>query len=378
MPIPLSTKTLTPGDRAPSFFLSDTNGDLLPLRDVAGKPTVLFFYASDEIEACREIAGNFRDLMPALHEFDVQIYGISPDVPESRRIFAEKYRIPFVLLSDITRTVSEQYGVCFPDSKDESRTIYSRVAFLLDANHRIVKIYHLKNVSTWAIELLADLKALPREEPRHITMQAPVLLIPNVLSPEFCRELINVWHVKGNDDSGFMRSLGEKTVGYIDRKSKIRRDHFIKDPQLQAALNKTIVERIAPEIEKAFHYQITRQERYKIACYDGSLGGFFRTHRDNTTGGTAHRRFAMTLNLNVGEYEGGYLRFPEYGPHLYKPDTGSAVIFSGSLMHEATRVTSGIRFVLLNFFYGDEEAKSRNSYEDRVKNDYDNVVRINS
>ena len=69
-----------------------------------------------------------------------------------------------------------------------------------------------------------------------------------------------------------------------------------------------------------------------------------------------------SLNLNVEEYEGGYLRFPEYAPHLYKPDTGSAIIFSGSLMHEATPVTSGIRFVLLNFFYSDKDAESRNSY----------------
>jgi peroxiredoxin/predicted 2-oxoglutarate/Fe(II)-dependent dioxygenase YbiX len=372
-----STTTLTVGDHAPNFAIPNTEDRYVKLTKIAGKPSILFFYASDEIEACREIAGNFRNLMPALNEFDVQIYGISPDPPESRKIFAEKYGIPFALLSDLDRKVSEQYGVCFADSKEPSLTIYSRVAFLLDCNQRIVKIYNLKNVSEWVIELLTDLKALPREEPRHITMQAPVLLIPNVLSPELCRELINVWHTKGNDDSGFMRSVGEKTVAYIDYQSKRRRDHFVKEPQLQATLNKIIVARIAPEIKKAYYYQITRQERYKIACYDGGFGGFFRTHRDNTTGGTAHRRFAMSLNLNVGEYEGGYLRFPEYAPHLYKPDTGSAIIFSGSLMHEATPVTSGIRFVLLNFFYGDKDAESRNSYEERIKNDYDAVVRIN-
>jgi len=373
-----STKTLTVGDHAPNFAIPNTEGHYLKLTEIAGKPMVLFFYASDEIETCREIAGNFKNLMPALNEFDLQIYGISPDAPESRKIFAEKNCLPFVLLSDLDRKVSEQYGVCFAHSKEPSLTIYSRVAFLLDCNLRIFKIYDLKNVLTWAIALLEDLKALPREEPRHITMQAPVLLIPNVLSPEFCRELIHVWHTKGNDDSGFMRSVGEKTLAYIDYQSKRRRDHFVRDPQLQATLNKVIVTRIAPEIEKAFHYQITRQERYKIAFYDGSLGGFFRTHRDNTTGGTAHRRFAMSLNLNVEEYEGGYLRFPEYAPHLYKPDTGSAIIFSGSLMHEATPVTSGIRFVLLNFFYSDKDAESRNSYEAIVKNDYKAVVRINS
>ena len=50
-------------------------------------------------------------------------------------------------------------------------------------------------------------------------------------------------------------------------------------------------------------------ERYIVACYDSTEGGYFRPHRDNTTKGTAHRRFAVTLNLNSDEYEGGYLRF---------------------------------------------------------------------
>ncbi len=64
----------------------------------------------------------------------------------------------------------------------------------------------------------------------------------------------------------------------------------------------------------------------------------------------------MTLNLNTGEYEGGHLRFPEYGPHLYKPGLGDAVVFSCSLVHQALPVTSGTRYVLLSFFFGDEAA----------------------
>ena len=47
----------------------------------------------------------------------------------------------------------------------------------------------------------------------------------------------------------------------------------------------------------------------------------------------------MSLNLNAGEYEGGFLRFPEYGPNLYMPETGCAVVFSCSLLHEALAVT---------------------------------------
>jgi predicted 2-oxoglutarate/Fe(II)-dependent dioxygenase YbiX len=67
----------------------------------------------------------------------------------------------------------------------------------------------------------------------------------------------------------------------------------------------------------------------------------------------------MTLNLNVGEYTGGFLRFPEYAPHGYKGDSGTAIIFSCSLLHEATTVISGQRFALLSFFYGNEDAAVR-------------------
>ena len=83
--------------------------------------------------------------------------------------------------------------------------------------------------------------------------------------------------------------------------------------------------------------------------YDSEEGGFFRPHRDNVVPDMAHRRFAMTLNLNTEDYEGGDLRFPEYGPDLYRPGTGDAVIFSCSLLHEAMDVTKGERFTLLSF-----------------------------
>ena len=89
-------------------------------------------------------------------------------------------------------------------------------------------------------------------------------------------------------------------------------------------------------------------------------------HRDNTTKGTSHRRFAVTINLNAAEYEGGELWFPEYGKRLYKPATGSAVVFSCSLLHEARPVTKGIRFALLPFLYDDAAAAIRRANSEFV------------
>ena len=100
-----------------------------------------------------------------------------------------------------------------------------------------------------------------------------------------------------------------------------------------------IHDRLVPDIHKAFQFLATRMERYIVACYDGSEGGHFSAHRDNTTKGTAHRRFAVSLNLNTGQDQGGDSWFPEFGRLLYRPPLGGAVVFSCSLLHEATPVT---------------------------------------
>jgi predicted 2-oxoglutarate/Fe(II)-dependent dioxygenase YbiX len=117
--------------------------------------------------------------------------------------------------------------------------------------------------------------------------------------------------------------------------------------------------RLAPMVQRAFMWRPTRMERYLVACYDAESGGFFKPHRDNTTHGTAHRRFAVTINLNASEYEGGDLRFPEYGSRTYRAPTGGAVVFACAMLHEATPVTKGERYAFLPFLYDDVAAKVR-------------------
>lgn len=219
-----------------------------------------------------------------------------------------------------------------------------------------------------AQQVLRFLQALPPvEEARPLTsMHAPVLVIPNVLDRAFCRSLIEFYQAQGGSPSGFMRQIDGKTVGIFDDNFKKREDVFIQEPKLLPKLNDYIIRRVKPEVQKAFQFTITRFERYMVACYDAENGGFFRPHRDNLSAGTLHRRFAMTLNLNVGEYTGGYLRFPEYAPHGYRAETGSAIIFSCSLLHEATVVTGGQRFALLSFFYGDQDAEVRRANQHAI------------
>ncbi|MGZ3376660.1 MAG: 2OG-Fe(II) oxygenase, partial [Phenylobacterium sp.] len=109
--------------------------------------------------------------------------------------------------------------------------------------------------------------------------------------------------------------------------------------------------RLLPQIAKAFGFNATRIERYIVARYSADDGGYFRAPRDNTTPGTAHRKFAVSINLNAEEFEGGDLRFPEYGLRTYRPPTGGAVVFSCGLLHEAMPVTRGVRYATLPFLF---------------------------
>ena len=110
-----------------------------------------------------------------------------------------------------------------------------------------------------------------------------------------------------------------------------------------------------PEIRKAFAYDASRFEGFKIGCYRAEDEGFFTAHRDNISPATAHRTFALTLNLN-DDYDGGELWFPEYGPDRYRPAVGEALAFSGAHLHEVLPVRRGRRFVLLSFLFADQQA----------------------
>jgi predicted 2-oxoglutarate/Fe(II)-dependent dioxygenase YbiX len=144
--------------------------------------------------------------------------------------------------------------------------------------------------------------------------------------------------------------VGGRTVGVMDD-FKRRRDLILQDEALCLELLDRISRRVAPQVARVFQFKPTRLERYLVACYDAETGGYFRPHRDNETFGTAHRKFAVSINLNAEQFEGGDLRFPEFGPRTYRPPTGGAVVFSCALQHEATPVTKGRRYAFLPFLY---------------------------
>lgn len=187
---------------------------------------------------------------------------------------------------------------------------------------------------------------------------APVLLTPRIFEPAFCERLIALYRETGGAPSGFMREVDGVTTLMMNDQHKRRSDVIVEDDTLQQQVVARLSRRLIPQIEKAFNFRPTRIERYLVARYDAETGGFFRPHRDNTTRGTAHRRFAVSINLNA-DYDGGELRFPEFGPRTYRPPPGGAVVFSCSLLHAVSRVTAGRRFAFLPFLYDEAAAAIR-------------------
>jgi predicted 2-oxoglutarate/Fe(II)-dependent dioxygenase YbiX len=209
---------------------------------------------------------------------------------------------------------------------------------------------------------LADLPS-PAEH-AGVPLHAPVLIAPSIFEPELCAALIDLHQASGGTFSGVMRDEGQRTVAVMDELKK-RRDITVEPPELQAAIHERLARRLFPFIRMALGFTVTRTERLLVSCYDAADGGVFHPHRDNTTQGTAHRRFACSLNLNA-DFEGGDLRFPEFGPATYRPPPGGAVVFSCAMMHEATRITAGRRYAFLPFFYDEAGAATRAAYEARV------------
>ncbi|HLO49828.1 MAG TPA: redoxin domain-containing protein [Kamptonema sp.] len=349
------------GDPAPWFSLPSTVNPLFHFSTVGGRRIVLFFFASSAFEQIQIILKSFQNLRSEFEQLQVVFFGVSIDPTDKDQNRPSAIAPSFIFFWDFDKTVSNKYGVCQTIQQAETIGIqYTPCTFVLNENLQVLNVFLMGDPAQHAEQVLRFFKVLPPvEPPRPATRHAPVLVIPNVLDRAFCRSLIDFYQAEGGSPSGFMRQIDGKTVGLLDDSFKKRHDVFIQEPKLRQKLSDLIIRRVCPEVEKAFQFKITRFERYLIGCYDANSGGYFKPHRDNTSKGTLHRRFAMTLNLNVGEYMGGYLLFPEYGPYGYRADTGTAIIFSCSLLHEATPVTSGQRFALLSFFYNDEDAKVR-------------------
>ena len=340
--------SILPGDPAPWFTAPTTTNPSLAWSQLAGRWMVLCFHGPARDGATRAMLEAIAARADLIDDVHIAFSGVMGDAGDAATC-GNLARPGIRFFADPGHAIARLYGVTRPQT------------LLIDRGLRLVASIAIDDPAAHATRLLGILAGLPRVPPlTRAGPWAPVLLVPMVFEPAFCRRLIDYFEATGGEDSGFMRAdAAGRTEAAFDYSVKKRRDRRIDDPTLVAAIRDRFARRLFPELHKAFSFTATRIERFIVARYDSGEGGYFRPHRDNTTPGTAHRRFAVTINLNAEEYEGGDLVFPEYDHRCYRAPSGGAIVFSGALLHEALPVTRGRRYATVPFLYDEEGAKLR-------------------
>ena len=148
------------GTKAPEFTLPDKDGKPVSLTDFAGKKVVLYFYPKDNTPGCTAEACSIRDYNKELKDLGYEVIGISKDSIASHVKFADKYTLPFLLLSDPTTEVNQAFGV-WQKKKMAGREYMGtvRTTFVTDADHNITHIINKVDTKNAGEQLIKLIKA---------------------------------------------------------------------------------------------------------------------------------------------------------------------------------------------------------------------------
>ena len=330
--------TLSVGDRVPGIFGATGDGRVYSLDVQAGRPTLIVALGDLNADGARAMLGRIALALPQVRAAGGDIVPIAP-------VGA------FAGASDLQSSgpiifVAEASGL-------EGAVLEGQPAgVVLDRSARILELAPLGPDADLAAVFAASAARSPSEAAHVCTSAAPVLIIPNVATPAFCRAVIEHFETSPHGMGVMASYVGGEAQARVDLAKKHRWDMELEaGSPLHGAVMELFARRLAPEIKRAFQKDITFADRVLIARYDQD-GGYFRRHRDDASPQVAFRQFAVSLNLNTDDYEGGDLIFPEFNDHHYRPPAGGAAVFSASLLHEAAPVTRGSRYVLLSFLCG--------------------------
>jgi predicted 2-oxoglutarate/Fe(II)-dependent dioxygenase YbiX len=344
-------KQLMPGDHLPSMRGECGDNPKFAFDTIAGRYQLYGFFLSvdkPEILNALQALASRRDLFDDRHcsftgvstrDADRQIPGLANAEPGVR------------IAWDIDLSMSRACGAVPLDAAEGEPMTVNRKWVLVDPSLHVLRVYPM--LTTPVEEVLADIAALPTPDRfGGVGRPAPVLMLPNVLAPDLCQRLIAAYDTDGGKESGVYRAGGH----VMDAAFKRRRDFTIEDPKLLSELRWSIARRVLPEIEKLFFMNVRYIERHIVGCYSAEHGGLFSPHTDNGPGLTAHRRFAVSVNLSA-DFDGGEVVFPEYNTTGYKAPPGWAVVFPCAILHAVNPVRRGARYAYLPFVY--DEAGER-------------------
>jgi thioredoxin-dependent peroxiredoxin len=151
---------LEAGDKAPAFTLPDQDGTKVALKDLKGKPVVIYFYPADDTPGCTKEACQFNENLTTFNRSGVKVIGISPDGAIKHNRFREKYGLKFPLLSDPEHKTMEAYGAWGEKTMYGKKTVgVIRSTFLLDDKGVITRAWYNVRADGHAAKVLEEFKA---------------------------------------------------------------------------------------------------------------------------------------------------------------------------------------------------------------------------
>lgn len=282
---------LLPGDPVPRLGLPDSDGTATDLshQSIAGETVVLVF--TEWIDAA--VNAVLSSHVGSFAALESRVFIVA-------RTAAGAAAAPVTVLIDADGRVGPAFGlagpgvvVIGPDGRLEQAAPGSVVSGPITAGPR-----------TAVGDALATCQALFDASaavlaPRH----APVLVVRDAIDPALCERLIEYW--EAGEKQADAVATGSQGNTQAAAQMKRRSDVFLADRAMAEALKGCLARRLVPMVRRAYQVSVTQFEAFRIGCYDAAAGGYFHRHRDNSTPYTAHRQFALTLNLNTGAYEGG-------------------------------------------------------------------------
>jgi len=346
-------RRLQPGDRLPTLHQACGEDLGLSFNTLAGRYQLFGFFLTDD-PAIRPVIAAVAARLDLFDGEKAAFIGVSV-LPRDRDLCRQAQAEPGVRFAwDYDRSMSDACGATPLNAARDGVAVVARKWVLVDPSLHVLRVWPMRE--TPVEEVIAAVEALPPPDRfGGVSRPAPVLLLPNVFEPELCRRLVDLHEREGGREIGFYR--GGKQI--LDPTFKRRRDVSIADATLRETLAGYLGRRVVPEVERLFFMRAHYVERHLIGCYSAAEGGHFQPHVDNLPP-TAHRRFAVSINLSDG-FEGGEIVFPEYNTQGYKPPPGWAVVFPCAILHAVHPVTSGARYAYLPFLFDETGLKIRDA-----------------
>ena len=140
------------GKPAPDFTAPVTSGKTIRLSDFHGRKVVLYFYPEDDTPGCTLESCGFRDIYQKIKDLGAEVLGVSVDDVESHKRFTKKFNLPFPLVADLDKKITQTYGVL-----SEKSAKARRVTYLIDERGFVKKIFDPVKAAEHPAEILSAL-----------------------------------------------------------------------------------------------------------------------------------------------------------------------------------------------------------------------------